>query len=510
MGPAVNEGTVGTMKQFIQNSITIKGSDYLTDITLPNTVTVATQLQNYIVNPLLLSSNSRLAKFALLYDKYKVNSLQFRYKPSVGTGTAGQFQMAIDYDQDDNYIGSSGPVLNQQLSGCADNIEFPAYHACALRSTSKSQELFIQNENGDPRLCNWARVWLATVGGVAAGTYGYLTVDWSITLSKPNNDPDGWAQQFTTSMSCAGAGAPSSTYPWGNFAAATPIFPNNNLIQFLSVIPGTATAASVIQFMKPGAYMVTMNRTGVAMGTTAYTPTGASNCVTNAAVVSATSPGLPSTTLGLIAYANGASTATMGSFTVSCSVAGGYIYGNGDSGPTHSTTYVIVSVLPSIAVGPAPGPALSQDQIIAQCMERIEAKMKTLTTSVSAMKAPPLCEKPKSKSTVVVQNADWDADVGTVSAQVSYPGTNAPVQNINFTGIEKTTAEIGYPTDGVFIEPIPMSGQRNSNADEHCKARIATPAVSRSEHQKLLTLLYSHGLLPGGEEHLDYLEHDKC
>lgn len=436
-GQNVNEGQVNRMKQFIQNTLTVSGTDYLTDLTLTSAVTTSTVINQIILNPLSLVPASRLARFALLYDKYKFNKLRLRYKTAVGTGTGGQFQMAFDYDPDDNYQSSTGPTLNSQLSGCADNMEFPAYHNAILSSTSKSPVLFVQSEaGGDQRLVNWGRVWIATIGGMPAGTYGYFELDWSITFSKPNNDPDSFNTVFAA---YANSITPSATYPWGNY----PVFPdpgygttwNPSIVRVLNVVPGTATAASVIQFMQAGNYLVLIYRTGVALTFAAYTPTGLSNCTVSAAQVVAPSPAGPGTTIGTVGSEFSTQTRSFGAIAVNCSVAGGYIYATGDSGPTHSSATITVIRMPATAVNPPTpsAPPLDMNYLVEQVRKQLVHELNL------SSKQPPV----SGRATVPFPNSSFSGEVtGTISSQDPY--TNTPGQTFNFNLDTNGDADIGY------------------------------------------------------------------
>lgn len=367
---SVNEGVGFHIKPFKQQDQMLEGCDYLATVVVsPAQANTSVVLFNRPINPLTLIANSRCARIAGLYDQFSIESMSFHYATSVGTSTAGSLLMAWDADPADNYSDVSGDTLLTDLNSMDCNVNFSTYRNASM-SIPRSSKLWVQAENsGDQRLVNHGRLWIATEGGVAAGTYGRILVKWKIKFYRPNLDPDVATIGYAASISANNGSQISATYPWGDFTSIMATSPSNvspsynsSIVTFQSTVPGTSTAASTIVFQAAGQYRVTINRTGTAIGTSAYTPTGTSGVLFGGS--GTTAAGWPYSSVGSLSLANGGSTATVGWFDVNAT-AGGYVYATGDSGPTHSTGYVTVLRYPNSNIPPpaAADPKLESGEI---------------------------------------------------------------------------------------------------------------------------------------------------
>lgn len=437
---SVNEGVGFSVKPFKQQDQSLEGCDYFQDIIItagsPATSNSAV-LFSAPINPLSLIPNSRLQRFAGLYDKWRLEEMSFFFATSVATSTNGALLMAWDADTDDDYSQVTGTALLTELNSTQANINFSVYRNANMR-IPRSQELFVQAEqSGDPRLVNHGRLWVASEGGLAAGTYGRIMVKWRVKFSRPNLDPDVADSPYASSITAPNGTYISNTYPWGDFSniianSSVSVSANYNpdIVKWQSTIPGTATAASVIVFSLAGQYRINLARTGSAMTVGAYTPTGTSNVVFGGSGV--TAAGFPFTTQSFNALAS-AST-SIGYFDVNAA-AGGYIYATGDTTPTHTTSYVTVMRFPATNIPP---PVDQIAKLETQEIKELKEWLIKMKISANAMK-------------VLPDVANLTSQTVTTTNTVPSPA-GEPVQTSISVG--DTAGNVG-PVEVVVLDPPP-------------------------------------------------------
>ena len=377
--------------------------------------------------------------------------------------------MAWDADPADNYSSVTGDTLLTDLNSMDCNVNFSTYRNAAM-SIPRSPKLWVQAENqGDQRIVNHGRLWIATEGGVAAGTYGRILVKWKIKFYRPNLDPDVATIGYSSSISASTGSYVSATYPWGDFTTIINTLPTNvsptynaSIVTFQSMIPNTSTPASVIVFQSPGQYRVCFNRTGTAIGVSAYTPSGSSGCVFGGS--GSTSAGYPFSAQGFMAIGNGGSTASMGWLDVNAT-AGGYIYATGDSGVTHTTSYVTVYRYPATNLPPPPSatPQLESSEI---------RRLKQLLSTMS------LVER---KSAPLVQNGTL-SEQGLIHSVPSVAGE--PV--VNYASSTAGQLDIG-PVDVIVLDADPQ----NVNARINTAVQNTIPESECSNVLRILKFNYS-------------------
>lgn len=477
---SVNEGVGFHVKPFKQQDQMLEGCDYLATVVVsPDQANNSVVLFNRPINPLTLIANSRCARIAGLYDQFSIESMSFHYATSVGTSTAGSLIMAWDADPADNYSEVTGDTLLTELNSMDCNVNFSTYRNASM-SIPRSSKLWVQQENsGDQRLTNHGRLWIATEGGVAQGTYGRILVKWKIKFYRPNLDPDVATIGYAASIGAVNGSFVSSTYPWGDFSGILANSPNNvsptynsSIVTFQSTVPGTSTPASTIVFQVAGQYRVTINRMGTAIGTSAYTPTGSSGVVFGG--FGTACAGYPYSTVGAISVANSGSTTTVGWFDVNAT-AGGYVYATGDSGPTHSSSNVAVLRYPNSNIPPpaAANPTLESGEI---------SKLKELLHNLSlagTQKFAPLIDNGKFASTThtysvpspagepsqsYVSSTDGSMDVGPVPVIVEDPAAQ-----------QITANEIGDLINSLVPEPKRSDVRKRLNFLYSQKALMSMP-----------------------------------
>lgn len=443
---SVNEGVGFKIKPFTQQDSTIEGCDYLHTITIsagdPATTNSAV-IYSVPINPLSINSLTRLSAMAALYDNFQVVSISFHFATSVSTSTDGSMVMAWDADPDDNYTPVTGDALNTYLDSTSCNVNFSLYRNAYL-TVPASKKLFVQQETGgDQRLVNHGRLWVATQGGVAAGTYGRILMKWRIKFMKPNLDPDNTTASYAATIVAPNGTYISSTYPFGDFSSIIANVPlnlgityNPEVVQFTSLIPGTATPASVFVFKRAGKYRLIMQRIGVAIGTAAYTFTGAVGCTVGG--TGTTAAGYPFSGIGSLAYASG-TTATLGYVDVNAS-GGGYVWATGDTGPTHTSSVVTVMSFPASDVNPPPA-VLSYE---AQELQRLRLLVENLV--LAPKKPSPLLDNMTSTTT-------------TTYSSIPSPA-GEPVKSWN--SVANTTGFVG-PVDVVVLPPPSASSTSPEN-----------------------------------------------
>lgn len=473
---SVNEGVGFHVKPFKQQDQMLEGCDYLATVVVsPAQANTSVVLFHRPINPLALIANSRCARIAGLYDQFSIESMSFHYATSVGTSTAGSLIMAWDADPADNYSQVTGDTLLTELNSMDCNVNFSTYRNASM-SIPRSSKLWVQQEtSGDQRLTNHGRLWIATEGGVAEGTYGRILVKWKIKFYRPNLDPDVATIGYAASIGATNGSQISSTYPWGDFSSILANAPanvspsyNSSIVTFQSTVPGSSTPASTIVFQVAGQYRVTINRTGTALGTSAYTPTGTSGVVVGG--LGTASAGYPYSTVGAISVANGGATTTVGWFDVNAT-AGGYVYATGDSGPTHTSSSVTVLRYPNSNIPPpaAADPKLESGEI---------AKLKELLRNFS------LAEK--QKPTPLIDN-------GRFVSTTHMSSVPSPAGEPSQSYVSSTNGSMDVGPVPVIVETPAAQQTKANEIDELINSLV--PDVKRHEVRKRLDFLYSQKAL---------------
>lgn len=447
---SINEGVGLSVKPFKQKEQDLMGCDYLTAVTIaPSSAPTlgSAFIAQYAINPMTIIPQSRLSRFAALYDKYRIVSMTFYYATSVSTMTDGAIAMGWDADTDDDYSSVTGDPAIEYISNMPRNVQFSTYRNASL-TIPGGKELFVQPEVGsDPRLVNHGRLWIASVGGLAAGTYGRIMVKWVIKFSRPNLDPDIANTPYACSIVAPSGTYISVTYPWGDFTniianTVNNISPGYNpkIVTFQSTIPGTSTAASVLLFNLPGQYRITISVTGTAIGSSLLAATGSSGCIVGGS--GSTAAGYPYSPQGAAGTTNGGSTGVYGWLDVNCTQAGGYIYNNAGAG-THSTSVITVIRYPSQNLPPPASQAQLTEKLTGDEVIKLRGLMSSLalgnkaapqitntttTTTTSFQSVPSPAGEPVRHSTAV---ANTTGEIGLI-----------PVEVTNFPPAEKKNLDI--------------------------------------------------------------------
>lgn len=328
------------VKNFMQKSMVLKGIDLLYVVSPSSNIPDSSVLAEFNLNPLQLTSATRLRQFAPLWDKFKFKSLCVAYKAACGTDTQGLLGVCADPDKLDGYTQLVGLPLDQKMSSSLHNISSPPNLPFTLKISDKKffgESRFMEpNAASDPRMYTAGKIVISNQGALSAGTYGRFFLCWEIEFQEPNiedNIDDSIGYAVTVSSTYI-----STTYPWGNYSAIEALgpttntaFQNTNFVQLLSSV----TLGSVIKFLRAGNYLVNINRTGVAMGTGAF----------SSAVFNGCSLQWDTDSLGTgpnAALANAGSTASSWIVAVKATSVGATMSCTGDAGVTHSTGYTSV------------------------------------------------------------------------------------------------------------------------------------------------------------------------
>jgi hypothetical protein len=273
-----------SVKNFMQKSMTLKGCDLLYIVSIPSNLTNSTVLAEFDLNPLQLTSATRLKQFAPLWDKFKWKALCITYKAACGTDTQGLLNISADPDKLDGYTHLSGLPLDQKCSASLHNINsapnLPFFMAIKDKKFFGETRFMEPKGDSDPRLYTAGKLVLTNQGALSAGTYGRFYLNWEIQFEEPNID-DLIDQGIATATGNAGT-YNSVTYPWGQYSlietdaeagVSTCAFRATNYCDLSS----DATRGSVITFRRAGCYLVTIARTGVGQ-TTGFTGATFTNC----------------------------------------------------------------------------------------------------------------------------------------------------------------------------------------------------------------------------------------
>jgi len=247
-------------------SCRVKGTDFLTAVTIGGTAASAGDvLVSQVVNPRSLGI-ARLATMSQLYERYKFRSLKFRYSPVSNATINGQIIGYVDYDTYDDPTGLTGL---QNLQKAASHYgekpvqiwqgsEKPVYWE--IKDVDPMTDLYVDSDGSDNRWTNQGRFVLLAASAIAGSTpCGNIYLDYDIEFFIPQLELtplNGYASAFTCSSSgCSstailGTGVSKS---WNNL----PITISNNIIS-----------------MPQGNYLLAWHFTGTGHGTLTATPSG--------------------------------------------------------------------------------------------------------------------------------------------------------------------------------------------------------------------------------------------
>jgi hypothetical protein len=238
--------------------------EFITDVT----GSTAFSINNYNINPGLSNVFPWLASVTQNFEEYEMKGLVFEYRPSSGSAVSstssalGTVIMATDYN-----VISPNFVNKQQM----ESYEFstsvvpfnPALHPveCAPGS-NPIKTLYVRDtavpDGADARMYDLGNFQIATVGMQSAYTVGELWVTYHLLLKKPRSLATtvglGNFSHFVNSVFATG----TPTYPFGNFAVATP---ETDLANVSVYAPAPDNS---ILFSFPGTYMVIVCVAGTA------------------------------------------------------------------------------------------------------------------------------------------------------------------------------------------------------------------------------------------------------
>jgi len=246
----------GSMGARPQNKLVV-GDEFIADINGSTLFAVS----RYSVNPGLQVSFPRLAREAMLYEKYRFKKLVYYYKPVVNAfapNGVGKVIFSADFDAAD-----SAPANKQQM-------EDPFPHCDSLPCNEMKMALAAQDmddtyrwhyvrfanldANEDIKTYDVAVLNIGTVGQPSAAQIGELRVHYELELKTPvlESDLPGGGGGFI-----AGGGALSGANPLG----AAPVLDPQSLGLLVS-------NASVVTFTQTGTYVLAAVYTGTVITAT--------------------------------------------------------------------------------------------------------------------------------------------------------------------------------------------------------------------------------------------------
>lgn len=168
-----------------EGNIVISNTELLTTLTFPTGLTTNVRT----VQPGIASMFPWASAIASNFEKYKIISLSFRYKPSVPTSTAGAIVMAFAVDP--TTINADVATI-QEISQYPQYIDNSVFSPYELKIESKylNHELFVRHGNvpsTDIKTYD-AGAFIFAVDGLAATTnIGRMYVDYQIMLQTPKS-----------------------------------------------------------------------------------------------------------------------------------------------------------------------------------------------------------------------------------------------------------------------------------------------------------------------------------
>lgn len=145
-----------------------------------------TALKTWDINPANALLFPWLSRIATAYEKYKFKKFKVSYVPNVGTSTAGNIALAIDFDVSDNVPDSLLELMSYE--GATQSQPFARSHMVypSRQLNTFAKHLFVARQgsnSGEPRTSHMGKLLCAI--DTTALTPGFLTVSYEINLMIP-------------------------------------------------------------------------------------------------------------------------------------------------------------------------------------------------------------------------------------------------------------------------------------------------------------------------------------
>ncbi len=226
----------------------------------------AFSVNEFAVNPGMLTTFPWLSSLANNYESYQFESLRFCYETESPTSFTGTVLMAIDYDASD-----PAPIDKVQIMAYRQAIRSAPWEPCCFKSLTedlkKEKTLYVRNgvlaANQDIKLYDTGNLFICTQGQAGNSTVGELYVEYDVRLMTPQlNDPSIGASYYGEWTGTSNA-APAGTLVMGNLPAAV-------------VSTGTTASVSTWTFSQPwkGNVSFSIVGTGISAPTLSGTATG--------------------------------------------------------------------------------------------------------------------------------------------------------------------------------------------------------------------------------------------
>jgi hypothetical protein len=148
-------------------------------ITIPGSVNFAT-VASIPINPALAGSFPWLSGHAVLFEKYCVKRLRFRYKNLKGTNSAGNIILSFDYDTLDP--APSSAILATQATHFIDGAPWRIFD---LQVSPDKRDLFTRSgaiAGVDLKTYDMGKLHISVEGCADTSDHGYLEVEYDIEL----------------------------------------------------------------------------------------------------------------------------------------------------------------------------------------------------------------------------------------------------------------------------------------------------------------------------------------
>lgn len=142
-------------------------------------------------------TNSRLARIASTYEKYRYDKIHIRYHPVVATSVGGSISCYLELEADENVATTQVQSLNHQYSFLG-----PAWAVGELHYTRPAQDpttYYLTNKGSAERteLTQGKAVFVA--GSSAEATYGIATIEYDVVFMYPELESGFPGEQYTPS-----------------------------------------------------------------------------------------------------------------------------------------------------------------------------------------------------------------------------------------------------------------------------------------------------------------------
>lgn len=196
VAPIASSSIVGpstfTMHSLSEGVVRFRGHEILGQVTAD----VGNVAAVYDLNPACWT-NSRLARIASTYEKYRYDKFTVRYHPYVATTATGVIATYVELETDEDAAADVTVAMNHQYSAMG-----PVWAGQELTYVRPTQDpkAYILTDSGAGNRNDMSQGKIYSISFAPAALYGFLTIEYDVVFMYPELESGYGGQQFEKSL----------------------------------------------------------------------------------------------------------------------------------------------------------------------------------------------------------------------------------------------------------------------------------------------------------------------